>query len=104
MKRVYTENYILGALDAIAYGVSRQRASLNYGVPRTAFRNCSNSHETYQKTAVFLQNFSPVQEKRLTDWVLVLGNLGLSPTHTQIKDFAQRLLVIQGDIITLGKR
>jgi hypothetical protein len=40
----------------------------------------------------------------LTAWGLVKESLGLSPTHTQIKDFAQRLLAIRGDTTTLGKR
>jgi hypothetical protein len=53
---------------------------------------------------VHLQKLSLEQEEHLTKWVLVQETLGSSPTHLQIKDFAQRILAARGDTTTLGKK
>ncbi|TVY12485.1 hypothetical protein LARI1_G009560 [Lachnellula arida] len=84
MKPQYTELDIIDALNAVANGQSMRKACLDWGIPPGTLRNRINGHEPR--------------------WILTQEALGLSPTHTQIKDFAQRLLVIRGDTITLGKR
>ncbi|OAQ65585.1 transposase [Purpureocillium lilacinum] len=38
-----------------------------------------------------LQRLSQTQENQLTEWVLIQDALGLPPTHSQIKQFAQRI-------------
>jgi hypothetical protein len=86
MKRRYTED-VMRALEAITNRVSMRRASLDYRVPRSILQDRINSHTSYQETAIPFQKLAPVQEKRLTDWVLVQENLGLSPAYSQIKDF-----------------
>ena len=88
MKRSYTEYNVIQALDAIANNVSIRRASLDWGVPRATLQNRLYGHESHQEAAIPLQKLSPVQEKCLTDWVLVQESLGLGPIYTQIKDFA----------------
>ena len=50
------------------------------------------------------QRLSPVQEQRLTNWVLAQESLGLSPTHAQIRAFAGRILAARHDRLSLGKR
>ncbi|KAM4054424.1 Tc5 transposase DNA-binding domain-containing protein [Hirsutella rhossiliensis] len=43
------------------------------------------------------------QEKQLTEWILIQDALGLPPTHSQIRQFAQRMLAVKGDHTPLGK-
>ena len=50
------------------------------------------------------QRLSPVQEQRLTDWILTQETLGQNPTHSQIRAFAGRVLAAKGDAVPLGKR
>jgi hypothetical protein len=100
MKSRYTSENVMLALEAIANSISEQKASLDYRVLRTTILSRIDSHTPHQE----IQKLAPVQEKRLIEWILVHEGLGLSPTHTQIKDFAQRLLAVRGDTITLGKR
>ncbi|KAF4631462.1 hypothetical protein G7Y89_g6669 [Cudoniella acicularis] len=104
MKRIYTEEDVMRALDAVAGGATISGASRDYGVPRGTLQERLKGRQSHQEAARHLQKLSPVQEKRLTDWVLVQESLGLSPTHTQIKDFAQRILATRGDTTTLGKK
>lgn len=104
MKHQYTEEDVMRALDAIGNGASTRKASLEWGVPRSTLQDRIRGHDNRQIGATHLQKLAPVQEKRLTDWVLIQESLGLSPTHSQIKDFAQRLLAVRGDTTTLGKR
>ena len=104
MKRLYTEYDVMEALDAIAKGTKVRRASLDWGVLRTTLQNRIYGHESYQDAAILQQRLAPVQENHLTDWILVQESIGLSPTHTQIKDFAQRLIAVRGDTTILGKR
>ncbi|KAM4065785.1 DDE superfamily endonuclease [Hirsutella rhossiliensis] len=42
-------------------------------------------------------------EKQLTEWILIQDALGLPPTHSQIRQFAQRMLAVKGDHTPLGK-
>jgi 4-hydroxybenzoate polyprenyltransferase len=98
------EEDLLRALEAISQGDSIRKASLEWGIPRSTLQSRIYGHQTRQTGAEALQKLAPVQEKRLTDWILVQESLGLSPTHSQIKDFAQRLLTVRGDTTTLGKR
>ena len=51
-----------------------------------------------------MQRLAPVQEQRLTDWVLVQESLGRNPTHAQIRAFAGRILATRHDTAPLGKR
>ena len=44
------------------------------------------------------------QEKSLTQWILMQSDLGLPPTHAQIKQFTTRILAVKGDHEPLGKR
>ncbi|KZL63049.1 transposase, partial [Colletotrichum tofieldiae] len=40
----------------------------------------------------------------LASWVQIQADLGLAPTHQQLKEFAQRILHAMGDTQPLGKR
>ena len=88
MKRLYTEYDVMQALESITNSVSIRNASLNWGVPRSTLQDRIYGHVSHQEAAIPLQRLAPVQEQRFTSWILVQESLALSPTHTQIKDFA----------------
>ncbi|KAF6843604.1 transposase [Colletotrichum musicola] len=50
------------------------------------------------------QRFSVSQEAKLASWVRIQADLGLAPTHEQVREFAQRILNAIGDTKPLGKR
>jgi 4-hydroxybenzoate polyprenyltransferase len=104
MKHTYTEEDVIRALNTGVDGATISRASKSYGVPCSTLQERLKGRHSHQEAAEHLQKLSLVQEKSLTGWILVQESLGLSPTHTQIKDFAQRTLATRGDTTTLGKK
>ncbi|KAF7889298.1 uncharacterized protein EAF01_010031 [Botrytis porri] len=104
MKNRYTEEDIAEALRAITNGASIRRASLDYGVPRTTLHDRIYGGVSHQKGAQILQKLSPIQENRLAEWILVQEALGTSPTHRQIREMAEHLLIVRGEDPSLGKK
>ncbi|KAF7909664.1 uncharacterized protein EAF01_003382 [Botrytis porri] len=98
MKNRYTEEDIAEALRAITNGASIRRASLDYGVPRTTLHDRIYGGVSHQNGAQILQKLSPIQENRLAEWILVQEALGTSPTHRQIREMAEHLLIKQHQI------
>ena len=104
MTKSYTEEDLQDALDAIANGLSVKKASQEWGIPRTSIRNRLSGRQPTNKAFSSFQRLSPIQEALLTSWILTQGALGLPPTHTQVRVFAERILRAQGDTQPLGKR
>jgi len=104
MKPSYTEEDVQGALAEVAKGRSVRKACLDWGVPRATLQNRINGHISLKEAHEPFQRLSPVQEQRLTDWILVQEALGRSPTHAQIRALARRILAAKRDAIPLGKR
>jgi len=100
----YTEEDLIRALEAIVNSVSQYWACRDYRIPRSTLQSRIYGHKSHQEAAISQQRLSAIQEKRLTDWVLVQEALGLCPTHSQIRTFAQRILTMRGDSTSLGKR
>ena len=100
----YTEDDIQEALDAIAKGISIKRAASNCGIPRSTLQERLSGRQPHQQASASQQRLSPTQEDHLAQWVLTQAALGLPPTHSQLKEFAQRVLDTQGDPQPLGKR
>ncbi|KJZ69105.1 hypothetical protein HIM_11512 [Hirsutella minnesotensis 3608] len=98
-----TEPDIHQALQAIANGVSVRKASKQWGVPRATLYDRMHGRECRKAAFSPLQRLSQTQENQLTEWVLIQDALGLPPTHSQIKQFAQRMLAVKGDHVPLGK-
>ena len=71
MKPSYTEDDIQRALAAVANGRSVRKACLDWGVPRSTLQNRINGHVSLKEAHEPFQRLSPVQEQRLTDWVLI---------------------------------
>ena len=104
MKLIYTEDDVQRALADVAKGKSVRKACLDWGVPRATLQDRINGRISRKEAHEPSQRLSSVQEQRLTDWVLVQEALGRSPTHTQIRAFAGRILAARKDAIPLGKR
>ncbi|KZL65389.1 hypothetical protein CT0861_06243 [Colletotrichum tofieldiae] len=51
-----------------------------------------------------LQRLPVSKEAELASWVQIQADLGLAPTHQQVKRFAQRILYAMVDTQPLGKR
>ncbi|KAF4473667.1 hypothetical protein CGGC5_v007262 [Colletotrichum fructicola Nara gc5] len=88
----------------MANGISARNASRRWGVPRSTLQDRTKGAQ--QRAAAFedLQRLSHTQEAKLASWVQIQADLGLPPTHQQVKDFAQRILHAMGDTQPLGKR
>ncbi|KAM4062525.1 Tc5 transposase DNA-binding domain-containing protein [Hirsutella rhossiliensis] len=91
------------ALEAIANGGSAKKAARDWGVLRATLYNRMHGHECRKDAFSALQRLSQTQEKQLTEWILIQDALGLPPTHSQIRQFAQRMLAVKGDHTPLGK-
>lgn len=100
----YTEFEVQQALQAIDKGKSVRQASVAWGVPRSTLRGRIHGAQTRQTASIPRQRLSPTQEARLADWVLSQADLGLPPTHSELRLFAQRVLEVKGDNLALGKR
>ncbi|KAK2728504.1 transposase [Colletotrichum kahawae] len=99
-----TEDEINQALEAIYNGRSLRQASRLYRVPITTLHNRLQGNQA--RTTVFsdVQRLSVSQEAKLASWVRIQADLGLAPTHEQVREFAQRILNATGDTQPLGKR
>ena len=104
MKPSYTKDDVQRALADMANRKSVRKASLDQGVPRVTLQERINGRVSRQEANEPYQRLSPVQEQRLTDQVLVQEALGQSPTHSQIRAFAGRILATRNDTVPLGKR
>jgi hypothetical protein len=100
----YTESDIAGALDDIRCGVSARMAAQRWGVPRSTIFSRSNGCQSRKQGAEALQRLSQYQERQLCEWARIQDSLGLAASHSQLKEFAQRILATQGDHEPLGKR
>ena len=85
-------------------GRSVRKACLDWGVPRGTIQDRIKGSVSRKEASEPFQRLSPVQEQRLTDWVLVQEALGRSPTYIQIRALAGRILATRKDTIPLGKR
>ncbi|OHW96941.1 transposase [Colletotrichum incanum] len=100
----YTEYEVGKALGDIANGVPIQAASRKWGVPRSTLQNRLKGIQPRDIAFADLQQLSVSQEAKLANWVQIQADLGLAPTHQQVRVFAQRILHAMGDTQPLGKR
>ena len=100
----YTEYNISQAIEAITRGQSIRRAALEWGVPNATIRNRLQGAQPHGEAAQGQQRLSKTQEDHLAQWVLTQAALGLPPTHSQLKTFAERILAVREDTRPLGKR
>ena len=99
----YTDANLLNALASINSGASIRQAARDWGIPYTTLHGRLTGRVSHREAKQHTQRLSHFQEASLVDWVLVQDQLGLPPTHRQIKSFAQRILAAGGDERRLGK-
>lgn len=100
----YAEADIVNAIEAIKTGASIRQTSSRSGIPRTTLYNRLHGSQPHRASSSERQRLSPAQEASIAQWVLAQAALGLRPTHAQLKDFAARVLALQGDTRPLGRR
>jgi hypothetical protein len=100
----YTEDDLILATKDVENGKSIRSAAKEWGVPYPTLRGRIKGSETHSNAAESQQRLSRVQEDHLSNWVLTQEALGVPLTYSQIKEFAQRLLILKGDYKSLGKR
>jgi hypothetical protein len=82
---------------------SMRRVCSKYHIPRSTFRSRLLGANSHAEGHIPQQILIPVQEERLSKWVLTQAALGDPPTHSQIRDFASRILEVQGAPRKVGK-
>ncbi|EGY22617.1 uncharacterized protein VDAG_04055 [Verticillium dahliae VdLs.17] len=102
MKR-YTEEDVSNALQAIIDGCSTRKASRDWNIPATTLRGRLKGATTIREAKAPYQRLSQAQEQHLARWIIEQGALGFAPSHSQVLDFARRILLAQGDDIPLGR-
>jgi 4-hydroxybenzoate polyprenyltransferase len=100
----YTEEQLLQALQQIHDGRSIRAVAKEWAIPKTTLIQRRNGTQPRADAWVHLQKLSKAQEERLTEWILTQVDLACPPTHAQIKELAQRILLARGDTTTIGKR
>jgi transposase len=99
----YTQEDVDSAIAAVAEGRSIRKAALEWGVPRATIYNRINGAINRKEAHDPFQKVDTATEKRLAQWVLLQSDLGLPPTHAELKEFAGRVLQAQGHDLSLGK-
>ena len=99
----YTEEDLANALQSIQTGDSYRQAADKWGIPLTTLYKRCKSRVSRQEAQQCKQRLSVTQEASLTNWILAQSELGLAPTHQQIRHFVQRILANGGDHQPLGK-
>lgn len=97
------ESAILSALKDIENGISQRKAAQRWGIPRTTLQSRLNGRQARSDAYESYQRLSKEQECHLVGWILVQTNLGLPPTHQQVKEIAQRIVKAGGNDQPLGK-
>ena len=99
----YTEDAITAALNAVQTGQSLRSAAKDYSIPLTTLYRRKHGSEDTRTAHEHQQRLSNSQEKVLVDWALIQGDIGLPPTHAQLRYIVQRILQAAGDHKPLGK-
>lgn len=100
----YTEDEFQAALQAIACGMSIRQASKTWAIPNTSIRNRLRGVQARCRAHEPEQRLSGTQEAHLVTWTLIQAELGLPPTHKEVRQLAERVLRAKGDPQPLGKR
>ena len=100
---LYTEDTLAAAFNAVNSGTPFRRAAHDFGISLATLHDCRASRQL--KTIVYMsqQKLSPIQENRLAEWICIQDVLGFAPTYTQIRTFANRILLADGSTASVGK-
>ncbi len=99
----YTEEDVDSAIAAVRMGRSIRKAALEWGVPRATLQERISGRSAGKVGFNHLQKVSPETEERLAQCLLLQSDLGLPPSHAELREFASRVLKAQGLNASLGK-
>lgn len=99
----YTEYQVERAIDQVVATGNVKKAAKDWDVPRSTLRDRLKGLDPKFKAHAHRQRLTPVQEAHLADWVVAQRALGLAPTHSQLREFAQRIAAVSGDHQPIGK-
>lgn len=100
----YDEKSLQSAILDVQNGMSVQRASKTWGVPRSTLQNRLKGSESHKIAHSHLQRLSTEQEEKVVQWITLQESLGLAPSHSQIRSFVTKILLLGGDSEPLGRR
>ena len=100
----YTKEQLFQALLQVQKGRSVASVAKEWAIPKSTLNDRRKGHQPRAIAFESLQKLSKAQEGHLTKWVLTQVDVGMPPTHAQIRELAQRILLARGDSTTLGKR
>jgi len=92
------------ACDEVRKRGRLKRVATKYHIPPSTLRGRLKGRLPHVVAHQDTQRLSMVQEDDLATWVLFQASIGEPPTHTQIKDLAQRICYERGDNDQVGKR
>jgi transposase len=98
------EKAVLAAIQDVENGVSQRQAAERHRIPRSTLRHRLNGGQSPRKAHEGKQRLSKEQEEHLVTWIVVQESLGLTVTHQQVRELAERVLKASGDNQSLGKR
>ena len=98
----YTEEELSRAVSAAQGDMSIRCAARLWGVPWETVRDRIRGSESHSNAKEPFQRLTRAQEGHLRDWILAQAALGLPPTHTQLREFAVRILKQANDEDSLG--
>ena len=99
----YTENQVKQAIaQAISTGNTKAAAKY-WDVPYSTLRHRLKGLPPKSKAQSHRQRLHPLQEECLASWVISQRDLGLAPTHSQLREFAQRIVAAAGDNRPIGQ-
>ena len=100
----YSEDQLLDAyIEVTENRMSVRKAAQKHGVPATTLSARLNGRPPRAEAQQHRQRISPVQETRLTSWILRQEALGYAPSHSQMRAAVEALLKSMGDNKPLGK-
>ena len=100
---LYTEDTLAAALNAVNSGTPLRRAAYDFGIPLATLHDHRASRQSKTTAHMSQQKLSPIQESRLAEWIRIQDVLGFTPTYTQIRIFASRILLAGGSTAGIGK-
>src|SRR6266566_5566336 len=99
----YTEDTLAAALNTVNSGIPLRRAARDFGIPLTTLYDRRTNRQSKTTAYISQQKLSPIQENRLAEWIRIQDVLSLAPTHTQIRTFANRILLTGSSTADIGK-
>ena len=100
----YTEAYLIAAVVHYRIHGNATKSSTRYGVPRSTLLDRYNGIRTKAEGHELQQRLSKKEENDLTAWIVLQGQMGSPPSHTQIRILVQRVYHEKGDSRPLGKK